>query len=76
MARVRLTIEFEPELRRRVEDVAFSHETSVHEWIERVVRRELEREETEAGAVSQLSRPSFARDWESEEDSIYDELDH
>lgn len=74
MARVRLTADVDPDLRRRVKVAAASSERSVSEWVEEAVRRELEREETESASVSRASVPAFARDWGSEDDSVYDEL--
>lgn len=44
MARVRLSVDIEPELRRRVRMVAASKDLPVREWIEDVLKRELERE--------------------------------
>lgn len=50
---------------------------SVSEWIEGAVRRQLERERTQTSetvTVSRASVPAFARDWNSEDDAVYDEL--
>lgn len=44
MARVRLSVDVDPELRRRVKVVAASRDQSVKEWIEGVVREALVRE--------------------------------
>ena len=74
MARVRLSADVDPELRRRVRIAAASTDRSVSDWIEGAVRRELEREESETGPISRASVPAFGRDWGSEEDSAYDEL--
>lgn len=74
MARVRLTADVEPELRRRVKIAAVNRDSSVSEWIEEAVRRELEREEAEGMSISHTSVPAFARDWNSDEDAAYDEL--
>lgn len=73
MSRVRLIAEVEPELRRRVKVAAVNRETSVSEWVEDAVRRELEREAADSVSVSRASVPAFARDWESDEDGAYDE---
>jgi hypothetical protein len=42
-ARVRLTADVDPEVKKRVRIAAIESETSVSEWIERAVVRELER---------------------------------
>jgi hypothetical protein len=42
MARVRLTADVDPELRRRVKIAAASVDKSISEWIEDVLRHELE----------------------------------
>jgi hypothetical protein len=65
--------ELEPGLRYRVEHAARSRETSVRDWVEEAIRRELEREELD-DAMTRLSAPSFTRDWDSDDDAIYDEL--
>jgi hypothetical protein len=72
----RMTVDLDPTLKRRVELVAQSHNTTVRAWIEEAVRRELEREEVGDDSIARVSVPSFARDWNSEEDAVYDELDH
>lgn len=74
MARVRIVADVDPELRRRVKVAAASGDRTISEWVEEALRRELEREDSETGAISRLSAPSFARDWDSEEDSGYDRL--
>ena len=43
--KVKLSVEMEPELRRRVKLAATSRDETVREWIVRVIRRELERED-------------------------------
>lgn len=48
MTRVRLSVDVEPELRRRVKVVAAARDQSVKEWIEGVVREALIREYREA----------------------------
>ena len=75
MADVRVRVELEPALGRREEIAARDRNTSVRAWIEQAVRRELERESVNADPFSRLSVPAFARDWDSEEDAVYDELD-
>lgn len=75
MSRVRLTADVEPELRRRVKIAAVREDRSVSEWVANAIRRELEREEQERDPFSRLSVPAFSRDWDSDEDRVYDELD-
>jgi hypothetical protein len=77
--RARLSIDVEPELRRRVKLAATARDLSIREYVEATLRRALEAEgqgETPAAgaAWSRLSARSFARDWESEEDQAYDRL--
>jgi predicted transcriptional regulator len=74
MSRVRLSADVDAELRRRVRIAAASSDRSVGEWIEAAVRHELEREESQTPPISRASAPAFGRDWDSEEDSVYDEL--
>ena len=74
MVSVRVTVDLDPTLKRRAERVAQSHNTTVQEWIEAVVRRELEREEMGSEPFSRVSVPAFERDWNSDEDVVYDEL--
>jgi predicted transcriptional regulator len=74
MSRVRLSADVDAELRRRVRIAAASSDRSVSEWIEAAVRHELEREEDRTAPVSRASAPAFARDWDSDEDAVYDEL--
>lgn len=47
MERVKLTLEVEPELRRRIKMSAVSKDESLREWVYRAVLRELEESETE-----------------------------
>ena len=75
MSRVRLTADVEPELRRRVKIAAVREDRSVSEWVANAIRRELARGEQERDPFSRLSVPAFARDWDSDEDRVYDELD-
>jgi hypothetical protein len=77
--RARFSIDVEPELRRRVKLAAAARDLSVREYVEAILRRALEADErgetpTARAAWSALSTPSFARDWESEEDQAYDRL--
>ncbi len=45
MARVRLTVDVAPDLRRRIKIAAASRDETVKEWIERAILRELREEE-------------------------------
>lgn len=56
MSRVRLSVDVDPELRRRVKLAAASRDQSVKEWIEGLIRRELEREMDRSWMESDLSR--------------------
>jgi hypothetical protein len=74
--RARLSIDVEPELRRRIKVISAQKDLSVRDYIVSILRRALEEEAAlapaEAPEWAQLSTRSFARDWESEEDSVYD----
>ena len=79
MERVRLSADVEPELRRRVRVAAAASDRKVSDWISEAVKRELDREELEnargaSAAISNLSIQSFNRDWDSEDDAVYDQL--
>ena len=86
MERVRLSADVEPELRRRVRVAAAKSDRKVSDWIAEAVSRELEREELQEKldekledqnglSVSRASVRVFARDWDSEDDAVYDEID-
>ena len=76
--RTRLSIEIEPELRREIESAAAENALSLHDYVVAVLRRALDEEQDNALAVNrawaQLSARSFARDWNSDEDRVYDHL--
>lgn len=74
MTRVRITADVDAELRRRVKIAAVRADRSVSDWVELALARELEREAREKAAVSRASVPAFARDWESEDDAVYDDI--
>ncbi len=79
MERVRLSADVEPELRRRVRVAAAASDRKVSDWISEAVKRELDREELEnaqeaSASISYLSVQSFKRDWDSEDDAVYDQL--
>ncbi len=77
--RARLSIDVTPELRRRLKIAAAARDLSVRAYVEAILRQALEAEEhgqspAERAAWSRLSARSFARDWESAEDAVYDRL--
>lgn len=76
--RTRLSIEIEPELRREIESAAAEKALSLHDYVVAVLRRALDEEQDNALAVNrawaQLSVRSFTRDWNSDEDQVYDHL--
>ncbi len=79
MERVRLSADVDPELRRRVRVAAAASDRKVSDWIAEAVKRELDREELEnaqeaSTSISHLSVRSFKRDWDSEDDAVYDQL--
>lgn len=74
MSRVRLSADVDADLRRRVRIAAASSDRFVSKWIEAAIRHELEREEAQIAPISRASASAFGRDWDSEEDSVYDEL--
>ena len=76
MSDVRERIELDPVLRRKVEVAARVRDTSVQAWIEEAVRRELEREASRGEPFTRVSVPAFARDWDSDDDAVYDQIDH
>jgi hypothetical protein len=47
--KVKLSLQVEPELRRRVKLSAAARDESVREWVQRAILRELEAEELEGG---------------------------
>lgn len=77
--KVRLSVEVEPELHRRVKIAATERDMTMREYVVRllegVAAEEARRKDDgEAADLARLSAAAFARDWESEEDSVYDEL--
>ena len=78
LERARLSIDVEPDLRRQIKVTAALHDLSVRDYVIAALRRALTAEGSEAGeesrAWSSLSDGVFARDWNSEEDSVYDDL--
>jgi uncharacterized protein (DUF1778 family) len=73
--RPRLSIEIEPQLRRRLRIAAAQRDVSIREFVLAAVEQALKANESlEAKDWSALSVPSFARDWNSDADSAYDPL--
>jgi hypothetical protein len=73
--RVRLSLEVEPELHRRVKIAATRRDMTIKDYVAGLLEEAAEAdEEGRTATVSRMSASAFARDWESEEDSAYDEL--
>ena len=77
--RARLSIDIEPELRRKIKIAATEKDLSVRDYAVGIIHRELATEGRnealgEGASWAQLSARSFARDWDSEEDRVSDEL--
>ena len=77
--RIRLSIEVEPELRRQIETAAADSDVSVHDYVISIPRQAVAEDESndtpgEIVAWARLSARSFARDWESDADRVYDHL--
>ncbi len=51
MAKVKLTLEVEPELRRRIKLSATSRDESLREWVQRAILHELEAEDSGRGDI-------------------------
>ncbi len=74
MTRVRLSVDVDPELRRRVRMAAASKDQSVKEWLEGVLERELERtDEDIAWMEGDLSRLGEYEPYEWAEGELEDE---
>ncbi|MGI8912198.1 MAG: hypothetical protein ACR2JY_00160 [Chloroflexota bacterium] len=71
--RARLSMDDDPQLRRRLKMVAAAHDQTITQYVERALQRALAEDELQAG-WSQLSAPAFNRDWNSDEDAVYDQL--
>lgn len=80
--RVRLSVEVDPELHRRVKIAATERDMTIKEYVIGILEGVAEEEEARRKRgdarstedLARLSAAAFARDWESEEDSVYDEL--
>ena len=76
---LRLAINLDPYLAHRVGIAAAERNASVRDYIVSVLRvtvaqGRIESDRAKAQAWSRLSSRSFARDWDSDADAIYDEL--
>lgn len=77
--RARLSIDVEPELRRKIKIAAIERDLSVRDYVIAILQRAIHEDERQEGlsdgaAWAQLSASAFARDWASEEDAVYDNL--
>ena len=78
--RVRLSVEVEPGLHRRVKIAAAERDMSIKDYVvtvlEGVVVEESRRKDDEVGGqdLAGLSAAVFGRDWGSAEDAVYDDL--
>ena len=71
--RARLSVDINPELRRKVKMAAAAHDLTITAYVERAIEHALAEEGADA-AWSRLSVAVFARDWQSEEDAVYDDV--
>ena len=74
-----LSIVVDADLVTRIEQAAQARELSVGDYVAAVLQRAVEDdhgpdESRDQGRWSQLSSAAFARDWESDQDSVYDQL--
>ncbi|MBA3415345.1 MAG: hypothetical protein H0U10_08995 [Chloroflexia bacterium] len=74
-----LAIEIEPELRTRIVAAAAERGVSVRDYVVAALRQALastgpERAADDSIEWSRLSSRSFARDWDSDADAVYDAL--
>jgi hypothetical protein len=77
--KAKLAIEIEPELRRRIESAAAARGETLRDYVVAALRDALENTgvpgpSDDTKEWSRLSEPSFARDWNSDADAVYDEL--
>ena len=72
----RLLIDVERDLRQQIERAAARQSVSMQDYVISVLRRAAVLDEHENADVGwgRLSARSFARDWESDEDAVYDSL--
>jgi hypothetical protein len=77
--RVQLVVEIDRELQDQIERTAALHTLSVNDYVASVLHEAVLDSQTEnggggSGVWATLSAPAFARDWESPEDRVYDDL--
>ncbi len=77
--KARLSIDIDPELRSKIKSAAAAKDQTVRDYVVAILRRAVAtpghaEEATEELAWAQLSARSFTRDWDSEEDQVYDAL--
>ena len=72
--RSRLSLDVDPDLRRRIKVEAASRDLSIRSYLEGMIRKALANKGNADKGWAALSARSFARDWGSEEDSAYDSL--
>lgn len=77
--RSRLSIDVAPEFKRKIKVAAIQKDLSMRDYVVTILQQAITDEEnkslsSENSAWLQLSRQTFARDWNSEEDSVYDNL--
>jgi hypothetical protein len=70
--RTRLSIEIDVDLRHRLRGAAARHDLSVREYVIGALLQALAEEPSADWA--QMPGGAFARDWESDEDRVYDRL--
>ena len=77
--RARLSIDVEPELRRKIKLAATGRDLSIRDYVINILQHAIAEDEqqealTEGTAWARLSASAFARDWASEADAVYDHL--
>jgi hypothetical protein len=77
--RVQLTVEIESDLREQIEQSAAQRTLSVNEYVVSILREAMAHDEGDndvggPGNWAALSAPTFVRDWQSDEDGVYDDL--
>lgn len=70
--KLRLSIEVDSDLRRRLKIVAAQHDVTIRDYVLAAVERALDAEDREGW--TRLSHASFARDWNAEGDEVYDRV--
>jgi uncharacterized protein (DUF1778 family) len=68
--RPRLTVEVDPDIRRRLKMAAARHDVTIREYVLAAVEQALAAEDQQSW--SRLSEAAFARDWDSVDDAVYD----